>query len=354
MRLTRGHAVAAAAAVVLLAGCGHVVRGFDYAKPPCQASNDSDPAKVEVRYLGSGGVAIRWRGDAILIGPSFSNPGILRARFLRGKSDEHRIETALRRCGTDDVRAIFAGHSHYDHIGDLPVVCEKFVPDAPVFVNQSGANILHAEPALADRVHVLAEGKPVPVGTTMRVRAIRSGHAPQICPWDIALCRYGAGDVGESWTTPVAKRRLSAQLGGQTFAFDIHLLGEDGATRYRIYYNDSAAGTPLGQTEGPFDLAILTMAQWSWVRDYPRDLLLTLRPRHVLASHWDNFFRRDDDQWVFVPLLTDRSANRFLGIVEQHTGADAAPVNRIVCGSNTPQWTMPVPGSSLLFNPNPR
>ncbi len=350
MRATRCHAFLAALAVVLLAGCGHVAGGFDFANPGCAPYRDTGVDRVEVHYLGSGGVAIRWRGDAILLGPSFSNPGILRAGFLRGKPDLPRIERALTNCGTGDVRAIFAGHSHYDHIGDLPVVCDTFVPDVPVFVNATGANILHGERALAGRLHVLAEGNVIPVGTSMRLHPIASGHAPQLCKWDIALCRYGGGEVAEAWTTPIAERRLRSMRGGEVFAFAIELLGERGETRYRIYYNDSAADSPLGLTEGPFDLAILTIAQWNWVRDYPHALLTALRPRHVLISHWDNFFRRDADRWSFVPWLTDASAARFLEIVNQNAGSDAPPVNA-VCGARTAQWTMPVPGSSLLFDP---
>jgi L-ascorbate metabolism protein UlaG (beta-lactamase superfamily) len=340
---------AAALAVVLLAGCGHVAGGFDFANPGCGPYRDTGSDQVEVHYLGSGGAAIRWRGDAILLGPSFSNPGILRAGFLRGKADLPRIQTALAGCGTGDVRAIFAGHSHYDHIGDLPVVCDTFIPDVPVFVNATGANILHSESALAGRLNVLAAGSVIPVGRSMRIRAVASGHAPQLCKWNIALCHYGGGEVADAWTTPAAKRRLKAMRGGQAFAFVIELLGESGETRYRIYYNDAAAASPFGQTEGPFDLAILTMAQWNWVRDYPRDLLAVLRPRHVLVSHWDNFFRRDAQRWTFVPWLTDASAARFLKIVTRHAGNDGPPVNA-VCGARTEQWTMPVPGSSLLFH----
>lgn len=348
MPATRSQAFAAAVAILLLAGCGHVIDGFDFKEPGCAPLQASDAAKVEVHYLGSGGVAIRWRGDAILLGPSFSNPGLLRAGLLRGRPDVTRISKALALCGTADVRAIFAGHSHYDHIGDLPTVCSTFIRDVPVFVNASGANILAVD--LRGRLNVLKKDEVVPVGSSMRVRAIPSGHAPQLCPWNIGICRYGDREVTQPWTTPVAKHRLRSQRGGQPFAFDIELLDANGDTRYRIYYNDSAAETPLGQTIGPFDLAILTAAQWNWVRDYPRDLLLALQPRHVLVSHWDNFFRRNDRSWTFVPYLTDAKAKRFTEIVEQHAGNDGAPTND-VCGVKGAQWTMAVPGSALLFQP---
>lgn len=357
MRLTRFQAFAVAVAVVLLAGCGHVIPGsltgtgedFAFAKHDCHAGDDTDASKVEVRYLGSGGVFIQWQGDAILIGPSFSNHHILRAGFWRGRDETQRVTEAVKRFDHQNVRAILAGHSHYDHIGDFPIVAgDALIPNVPVYLNASGVNILAKEPALQGRLRTIRPYEPVTITKHIVVRAIRSGHAPQFCSRDGFPCRYAFGEIDQPWTTPIARRKLRAMHGGQPYAFDIELLDANGARRYRIYYNDSSAGSPLGQTTGDFDLAILTMAQWRFVRDYPHDLLQTLRPRHVLASHWDNFFSKGGENSKFVFRL---GAPGFLRVVEQYVEkADAGPVNP-VCGVKTARYTMPVPGSSLLFNP---
>ena len=124
--------------------------------------------------------------------------------------------------------------------------------------------------------------------------------------------------------------------------------------RYRIYYNDASPDTPLGQTVDDFDLAILTIAQWNWARDYPRDLLSVLRPRHVLISHWDYFFTEATQRSKAIPFLSTKSRDRFSGIVETYvTAEDAGPVTK-VCGEWSKKWTMPAPASTMLFNPNPR
>lgn len=356
MSTPRQRFAAVTVAAFVAAGCGHVIPGsltggapFDFAHHACTASKDTDPARVEVRSLGSGGVYVRWRDDAILIGASFSNPGLLRAYRGRLKFEPAQIER-LQDLDLKRVRAIFAGHSHYDHIGDLPIVARDYLPGVPVYVNQSGVNMLSAYPIDA---RTLVANDPIPVPPSITVTPIISEHAPQVCRWRrFPLCRYAVGEVREPWTTPWPQHRLSTMLGGKTFAFVIEL--RDGDTlRYRIYYNDSSAGAPLGQiADGDIDLAILCMAQWNWVRDYPGALLANLKPRHVLVSHWDDFFRKDGERSAFVPNLSNRNAARFLRKLSDgpYVSGSTRPTNA-VCGVSTARWTMAVPGSSLLFDP---
>jgi L-ascorbate metabolism protein UlaG (beta-lactamase superfamily) len=349
-RTTRCEAFVLVAAM-FLAGCGHIIPAeltgtgtpFDFAQHVCHPNQDADTAKVEVRTHGSGGALIRWRGQSLLLGASFSNPGLLRAYFWRGRGNDAPIDGAPP--AGENVCAILAGHSHYDHIGDLPAVAKRF-PKATIYLNASGANIVHGEHLDVERIW---SGKTFPVGSAFRVTAIESGHAPQLCPWNHFPCTYATGSVGQARTARMSRQRLRTMRGGDALAFDIELLGEHGETLFRIYYNDSSAASPLGQTAGPFDLAILTMAQWRWVHDYPRHLLLELQPRHVLVSHWDYFFQPTTESSKFVPRL---NAGDYLRIVNEVVPeGDATPTNS-VCGVTTKRYTMAVPGSSLLFNPN--
>jgi hypothetical protein len=340
----------ALAMATLLAGCKHIIPAeltgtgtpFDFAQHQCHPYQDADAEKVEVRTLGSGGALIRWRGESLLLGASYSNPGLLRAFAWRGRADDAAIDTALQ--GVENVCAIFAGHSHYDHIGDLPAIASRF-PDAKIYLNTSGVNIVAGEHL---NVKPIKSGDAIPVTSTFRVTAIESGHAPQLCGWNHFPCTYAPCGVEKVRTAPMRRQRLRTMRGGDALAFDLELLGERGETRFRIYYNDSSASSPLGQTPGPFDLAILTMAQWRWARAYPRDLLRMLQPCHVLVSHWDYFFRPATENSKFVPRL---NADGFLRIVNDVVPeSDATPTNQ-VCGVTTKRYTMAVPGSALLFNP---
>jgi L-ascorbate metabolism protein UlaG (beta-lactamase superfamily) len=346
------------AALLLLAGCGHVVPGsltgtgrpFDFKEPDCHAYLDTDSTKVEVRSLGSGGLFVRWRDEAILVGPQFSNPGYVRVLLRNAEFDEPRIRAALAALGTTDVGAILIGHSHYDHIGDVPIVArEPHVTGARIFVNASGDKLLNAYPDLHLRTTIIHAGDQFDLSPSFRVRVIASGHAPQVCRWSFFPCVYATGEVPKAWDTEWTHHRLRTFRGGETFAFDIEV--HDGATtRFRIYYNDAAAATPLGQTTGDFDLAVLTLAQWNFVRDYPRDLLRVLQPRHVLVSHWDNFFSPEEEHFPFIMNIFNRSARQFLTVVKDLVPGGGAPTND-VCGVKTAHYTMAVPGSSLLFEP---
>lgn len=340
-----------ATAILFLTACGHVVGDFDFAQP--HECDDAPAAEdqVDVRYLGSGGVWIGWQGDAILLGPSFSNPSILRAAAWRMAYDEGRINRALKKVKIENVRAILAGHSHYDHIGDFPIVARRV--GVPIYVNASGKKMLHSERDLYSRTVEIEQGKVIPIGARIRVTPVVSAHAPQLCPW--RWCVYAPGAVEKEWAKDSWTRHLLWSFKrGDVYAFDIELLDDAGKPRYRIYYNDSAAGSPAGQTTGDFDLAILTMAQWNYVRDYPRHLLEALRPRHVMVSHWDNFFRKDEGMARFVPSMSNESARRFLEVLDTWVAGEAAPVNE-VCGARSQwqRWTMPVIGASMQFRPRP-
>jgi hypothetical protein len=338
-----------AAVALLFLGCAHVIPGsltggdpFDFAlEHPCAEA--SDRAKVQVTYLGSGGVYIRWGDEAILLGASFSNHHLLRAAFWLAAFDKNRIAGRLRLIEPEAVCAVLAGHSHYDHIGDVP----ELGLDVPVWVNRSGANMLAAYPDL--KVNTIEPGRWIDVSPSIRVRAIVSGHAPQVLPCRRWPCVYAGGESPQ-WKRKWERHFLHRFRGGETYAFVIELRN-GGETRYRIYYNDAAADSPLGQVVDDFDLAILTIAQWNWVRDYPRDLLLTLQPKHVLISHWDDFMRKDDKTAKFIPTMRKRDVDRFLRIVNEHVAEEYAGPSNAVCGVETPKWTMPVIGSSLLFDP---
>ena len=85
----------------------------------------------------------------------------------------------------DRVQAVLVGHSHYDHLADVPVVLLEHARTASVLVNRSGANMLSAFPSLGQSVVALepldgrwlrlSDRRSVPL--PVRVLPLRSGHA---------------------------------------------------------------------------------------------------------------------------------------------------------------------------------
>ena len=344
--------------------------GFDFLEPGCEPAPrppDPPPADaVAVRYLGAAGLYVEWRGQAILLGPFFSNPGILESGLRRMRLRQGAIDQGLEGVPLARVGAILAAHSHYDHIGDLPVVADRLAPWTRVYVNRSGANAFEPYPSLRDRTEVLDElegkwvrledgsGRPLP----FRLRALRSSHAPHFD--HVTLWRHTTKASSKPWT----ERRWGTLGAGQPYAFVIDLLDpgaegaeDDAAVRYRIHYQDAASAAPDGippreLLERPYDLAVVCMASAHLVKPYPVDLVRAIRPRHVLVTHYDDFFRPWEERRGFVFFLTRRRAEAFLrrlqaALAEGGTAPPEAAAE--TCGPSAPGWTMPLVGEWIAF-----
>lgn len=377
--MTRGRAALAAALLALAALLlfvsrlhGHTVRAlhapnhgrdFDFGDPPCAPGPQPGAADgdVLVRYLGVAGLYIEWRGVALLTGPYFSRVSVTSAGFGKIAQDRAAIERGVNGLALDRVHAVLVGHAHYDHLADVPVVLLDHARAASVLVNRSGANMLSAFPALGPSVVALEPhdgrwlrltdrgGTPLPV----RVLPIRSNHADHFAGY-----HYAPGEVEAPWTTWQGKRHPDMRE-GLPFTFLIDLLDDDGRSAFRIHYQDAASDAPLGFppeeaiAERAVDLAVTCMPS-SWrVRDYPRGILERTRARHVLVTHYEDFFRPLDRPLRFVALLTDRRAATFLETVRaemalpRHAPAGPEPPS---CGPGGPAWTMPLPGEWLRFH----
>ncbi|HVS31030.1 MAG TPA: MBL fold metallo-hydrolase [Thermoanaerobaculia bacterium] len=361
------------AMLLALTGCGSVVSNrhldagssdFDFRHPGCPQM----PAAVdaaEVRYLGSGGAAVTWRGDTILLGPYFSRPGgVLQAQFGSLQFDLARIEAGMSLVDAAKVRAILVGHSHFDHFGDVPILLDRYVPQARVFTNIDGAYMLAAYPEHQSSIQVIdkIEGEWVGVGAAMRIKPVRWDHAPQVCRWrDGWPCTYAKCRVGEEWTQKWDTRKLKHLCGGSTYAYLIDLLEPGGGIALRLFYNDAAAGGHHAKHVGenidhgrPVDVAIVSVPSYHLVTGYPEELLRAVAPRHVVLTHYEDFFVRSRDRWRFVPLLTNSRADHFIRTVVQETGSlDNVPLRPVAetCGPSTARWSIPAPGWPLYFRP---
>jgi L-ascorbate metabolism protein UlaG (beta-lactamase superfamily) len=320
---------------------------FNYRKPPCSGSIQSPQAdEVDVRYLGTGGVYVGWRGTGVLFGPFFSNPPLTSNLIGKYRHDRTRIEAHLEKVPLDTIRAIVTGHSHYDHFGDVPVVAGMACA-AGIHVNAAGVAMLRGYPSLQKRVREVHEGDSFMVARAMRIRPVASDHAPQLCglrrwPCELYVCEQPL------WTTDFEQHSPRDFCRGNTFAYVIELLDADGRCVFRLYYNDSAPDAPLGiPAPEKYDLAILTIASFLHVRGYPEQLIAAIQPRHVLLTHYENFFSKNEGQWRFVTLLTPGRVRTFIDRMKL-VGGDLQP-EKPVCGAAGAGWTMPVPGEQARF-----
>ncbi len=269
---------------------------------------------VEVTYLGVGGWLFRHGNDAILTAPFFSTPRLSTVGLARRlRPDTARIDERVRALlpDTAGIRAVLVGHSHYDHLMDVPYVARKHLPGVPVFGNDAALRLLAGDPVAAHLVSAEegagsheAPGRwiyPHP-DSTVRFMALRSGHAPHAL--GVKVFRRGQRDRREE--LPSNAWEWSE---GEVLAYVVDFLDRKGGrVVFRVHYQDAASTAPLGfpppwdeADAARFDLAVVCAGSFREAGDYPRGIVGALRPREVLVGHWEDFFRPQTQALRVIP-----------------------------------------------------
>lgn len=316
-----------------------------------EVCDSSCAGEVVVKYLGVGGFYIRHGKDAILTAPFFTTPRLSEVvHVLSVKADTARIRERMDFLLPDPadrsaVRAILVGHSHYDHLMDVPHVARTVVPDPAVRIwgDTVTRRLLAFDPEVARRVVEVDDSAgsfrtpgrwiyPHP-GGTVRFMAVQSEHAPHVRP----IKGFRRRQSTDRHTPPPTAWAWSE---GKTHAFVIDFLADDRRTvRFRLYYQDAASTPPLGfpppLEEGPrrFDVAILCAGSFGEVKGYPQGILWRTQPRYAVIGHWESFFQPQTDPLEVIPMT------------------DAAELRRRV-DENLPDGgsgITPLPGAALRF-----
>jgi L-ascorbate metabolism protein UlaG (beta-lactamase superfamily) len=266
---------------------------------------------VQVTFLGVGGVIVRWQGAAILTAPLFSNPTVGEMALSEIHADPQLIDALLRQ-DVSGVKAILVGHSHYDHLMDVPYVALHRATGADILGNDAMVKLLHpieralGTPPRANRLVSMQSNRVYePDGVPIRVKAVLSEHSPQMGPrlinrtarllsWLIPFPEVTLWRGEDEFALDALPTRVGRWPAGTPLAFVIELL--DPVTRavaFRLYYQDSPTRHPYGYPErvsDGYDLALLTMGGATEFRSFPGDIVKHLDPRFVMGIHWEDFF----------------------------------------------------------------
>ena len=254
-----------------LAGC--VLVSLSFASPV--------RAEVELRWLGVAGFTLR-AGDTVLAhDPYLSRPGLFATLFRRYEPDAAVLERLLGPASPAPELAraslLLVGHSHYDHLGDVPAIALR--TGARVAGSATTASIARAYGLPEERALFVGPGNTFEEGA-FTGRAIASEHA-----------RVFLGRVpfeGEVLAPPEAPlHAFSFKMGGA-----LGYLVTERASGLRVVLLSSANRNLVeleveGMTAAPVD-ALLAAASGRDA-DYARDLVRTLRPRLVVPHHFDDF-----------------------------------------------------------------
>jgi hypothetical protein len=325
------------------------------ASEPCTPGDE-----VTITYLGVAGFLMESRGHVLLTGPSFTNPSLdsvtpTRYRFFRGRAPAIRpnktLIDRLLPAAADKASMILVGHGHYDHLLDVPHVANTRARDAEIYGGPTVRHMLMGDSALranASRVVAITGsdvGRVDHVGRwftsrdrAFRVMALEADHARTVNVFRHWGVLFAAGTLDRDLTE--LPRRAEDWKLGEPYSFLIDVLAADGATPvFRIYYQDAPNTAPLGFPPASLggrriDLAILCVATARNVDPpSPDSLLKVIRPKYVIAAHWESFFRPQT-----LPIYLNPASD-----------VDAFNLSLMKSMPADGKWAMPLPRTTLRF-----
>ncbi len=261
-------------------------------------SSQGQPA-LQVTYTGTAGALLEVGEHAVMLDPYFSNHSLSNGST---QSSEAVVDALLP--DLTSLKAILIGHAHADHLFDAPYVLSKAPDQAKIYGSQTTSNIIAPRVSAQRRVvvnDVMAVGQTpgrwlsLP-GGMVRIMAIQSEHAPQLGP--ILL---GSGHVEDEQESML---ELSDWKMGQPLTYLVDFLARPVTEEqpradigYRVFLQSSASGSQYGNppqavlAERPVDLALLCVASFNNIDDYPEHVIEAVQPTDIMLIHWDKFYQ---------------------------------------------------------------
>lgn len=236
---------------------------------------------LSIRWLGTAGYELCFQGTVVLIDPYFSRIPLSQI-FFRAQINHEAIDR-----GVERADAVLVGHSHFDHVLDVPTICKK--TGAPVYGSQSTANLCAAAGLPAEQIHVLDnKGAEFEVGP-FHITAVTSEHSP------FMMGRIPfPGDVPCTCDLPMAGRHYRC---GQVFNYLIRVGSR------QIYHLGSAQLVDDALKTADIDMALICAAGRNHTERYVERVIRQVEPQRIIPMHYDNFFRTLDSDMKMLPRM---------------------------------------------------
>ncbi|MBW2561435.1 MAG: MBL fold metallo-hydrolase [Deltaproteobacteria bacterium] len=233
---------------------------------------------VTVRWTGAAGLEITEGGRTVLIDPYHSRPGKFELLFGRPEPNTDVIDRYLTGL-PDTVEAIIAGHTHIDHVLDIPQFGRRL--ECRVIGSRSLETLmtLHGRPGI---VTVCKGGERIELPGNAVVTMIRSRHG---------LVLFGkapySGEINPKCRLPM--RAFDYRIG------DVYMPKlEVGGV---VFMHAGSANFVESEIEGHrCDVLFMTVPGWKKLPEYCTRLPQILQPRVIVPFHYDDFsspLRRD-------------------------------------------------------------
>jgi metallo-beta-lactamase superfamily protein len=290
---------------------GPVPLAVDYAR------NDET---TYLQWLGTSSWVMSRGHDVAILDPFFSRPsfGEMALSLLKLSNDfgyrRDRIEDVLPALPAD-TKFVLISHAHYDHLMDVPYYLKRTQGRGVTYVGSRTTRLLlksfgPAEMRFFEVPLDPCSGSSTPclwpsiVNGGIAVRGFASDHAPHIFGIEFM---HSQGDITEQREIP---KSAGEYVDGTTLVYLIDFRDSSQKVTFRIFatgtVNSQDGAQALKKAEKDIkeystDVAILCVPGWDQVAGYPESVLSVLRhlddngqwqigPRHVVLSHYDNFW----------------------------------------------------------------
>lgn len=277
---------------------------------------------MRVTFLGTTTLLFDDGEDQILFDCHVTRPSIPRFLFGELETDKAIADKVISQFRIRRLRAIFASHSHYDHVLDLPYVAR--VCGGEIYGSASTLNVARGGGIAEGRLHCFSPGERIAVGR-YAVTVLKSLHSKP---------GFFNSDLGQTIDEPLrqpAKGKRFKEGGSYDF------LLEYGEKRYLI--RPSYNFIP-GQLDGiGADVLFLAIAGLSkdeeaHKRRFWAETLDKVKPELVIPLHWDHLFKP-----LYGPVLGQPKKFEFTG-QSMHELAAACAEREICCAVQLPLTSM--------------
>jgi L-ascorbate metabolism protein UlaG (beta-lactamase superfamily) len=132
-------------------------------------------AKVQVRWFSVASLVLEDEETKIFFDPMFTRAGIQHWMNLsKLRSDEVLVGKIIKEHQLEKVNALFASHSHYDHVIDAPMVAK--LTGATFYVDSNSQRIANAYKDPKIKTQIFEDQKSIQVGK-FKITPIRRNHA---------------------------------------------------------------------------------------------------------------------------------------------------------------------------------